>query len=711
MSRNVIGLTLLCVLLLLCVAGPSLAQDAGPAKQRTNEELWADLLHYIRIGEVDLATSFSGKLLILIETGELEDRDVYKFCQNPKYKGSEVTLVKGKNLKGLSNNMSALLRAIERGYQAMRSDPDEITRAIDLLKGSLENYGAGRARLVASGEYALPQMIGKLVDVDIDPTFRSRLVSVLPAMGKNVIRGLSVALTAKDQKLVQEIAGVLRQIEYPHSVPRLAQALARKDLRKETRQALERALLVCGGKRALKTPVSQLFYEWAENYYAHNDSLLPDIRLPQASVWYWKEGLGVESVPVPREVLCYIYSMRMARLALAHNPENHKAVPLWLCAAGRRELDLREGTKDPILTEDKLQAGDFILATSPQYLQRALSRALAEKNSPLVMMMIQGLAETTPGATLFADGSDAPLVKALQYPDRRVRFQAAISLARSLPANEFDGVDIALDVLIRAIRQRGKITVVAIGVDNTQKDVMRETGYGVLFVNNTDQALLAADKSAGVDGFILGSLPTADKQNLQAKLSKTKTLSNLPVVSLAELERQNGAKPDADTIKTSLVAAKAKMSGKIMAPNEAASWASRACRVLERLCDTENKVYDLLQARGALIEALGHESKGVQADAINALAVMNDATAQQAVVSFALGNVADEKLAITAFNALSRSLRRFGYKLTSDQSQDVIRLVIGKTSTQLRTAASRALGAMNLPSQEIKQLILTAEND
>jgi len=63
---------------------------------------------------------------------------------------------------------------------------------------------------------------------------------------------------------------------------------------------------------------------------------------------------------------------------------------------------------------------------------------------------------------------------------------------------------------------------------------------------------------------------------------------------------------------------------------------------------------------------------------------------------------------IEAFAALSESLRRFGNELKPEQSAAVLEIVNGKNSQPLREAAAQALGAMNLSSDKVKDLIVNA---
>ena len=53
-------------------------------------------------------------------------------------------------------------------------------------------------------------------------------------------------------------------------------------------------------------------------------------------------------------------------------------------------------------------------------------------------------------------GGVQPLVKAMVYPDRQVRYLAAVTLAKSLPDTKFTGMDLVAPVLNEALPDRGQ---------------------------------------------------------------------------------------------------------------------------------------------------------------------------------------------------------------------------------------------------------------
>ena len=96
-----------------------------------------------------------------------------------------------------------------------------------------------------------------------------------------------------------------------------------------------------------------------------------------------------------------------------------------------------------------------MLASSAKYLQDVLARALNDRNADVANGAIVALAETAGAKNLVepVSGGAQPLVEVLTYPDRHVRFLAAVSLANALPETRFTGHELVMPQLIQAVRR------------------------------------------------------------------------------------------------------------------------------------------------------------------------------------------------------------------------------------------------------------------
>ena len=518
------------------------------------------------------------------------------------------------------------------------------------------------------------------------------------------------------------VANTLGRLEDPIATARLKELSERPGLLPRAKEAAVGALRVCGGPEAQKKTVAELFYDLALKYYYRAESLRPDRRYDKANVWRWKKDLGLAYTPVPRAIFCDVYAMRMARLALQYDEKYYPAVSLWLSAHIRKEVDLA-GATDPIRAKDQPAAKYYALASPAVYLQHVLARAMRDKNSAVAVAAITALGETAGAMNLVKEvqGGAMPLVEAMTYEDRHVRFLAAWTLANAKPKDRFAGAEVVLWVLNEAIRQVGKKRALLIAADptvrNSLKNALRGAGCEVIDEPDPVKALSAARAIGGVDVVALGTKP--DPQTTVDMMRRDPSFAGVPVLMAAQgrAYRDMAARdkkmvvvnPAADTaaIKTALAAA-AKLGGAPLSPEQAGQWAVRAAQSVRMLGLTKNKVYDVDRARLALIEALGDSRDAVQIAAAQALAILPAADAQRAIVTLAVTGT-KENVRVAAFKAASESVRAFGRQTTDDQAKAVLGVVMGKGSPELLNSAAQLLGALNLPSEQIKPLILCTE--
>ncbi len=357
-------------------------------------------------------------------------------------------------------------------------------------------------------------------------------------------------------------------------------------------------------------------------------------------------------------------------------------------------------------------------------------RAAIPDNSPVAIGAITALSKTAGAKNLIEPvaGGAQPLVEALGYPDRHVRFLAAVSLANALPTKRFVGDELVVTQLIEALRQTGRQTALVIIQDERQrnavKGAMRDLGYDIIDNANLDEAIRAARQSAGVDVAILSAKP--DPSATVARFRTDPVFATLPAIIVSDTERvttlvkrddssvqlkvAEGELVTKDVMEASLAEAMKLTAGAEMTGDTAATWTVRAAAAIEHLGTTSNAIYDIKRARGALAAALGDSRRPVRLAASRALSVIQTPEAQRAIAALALDTDAPEDVRVAAFNDLSASLRRFGMHLTEELSQAVLGVVKGKDTSDLLNAAAQALGAMDLPSQEIKSLILTTSN-
>jgi hypothetical protein len=170
--------------------------------------------------------------------------------------------------------------------------------------------------------------------------------------------------------------------------------------------------------------------------------------------------------------------------------------------------------------------------------------------------------------------------------------------------------------------------------------------------------------------------------------------SKLVVKNLAEALSQNADQPADENIPM--------WNGSL-----ADSYALRAAKAMLKLSLTRNPVLDLSAAQDALIAATKDKRPDIQMLAGQILAYLTTPASQQAIAAMALADTNSREICIAAFGSLAVS-GQLNAGLLDDATIDAIYSLVGSQDTDpaLRAAAAAAYGALNLPSQKVKSLIL-----
>ena len=136
-------------------------------------------------------------------------------------------------------------------------------------------------------------------------------------------------------------------------------------------------------------------------------------------------------------------------------------------------------------------------------------------------------------------------------------------------------------------------------------------------------------------------------------------------------------------------------------------YALRAAKVMFKLAQTRNPILDLSAAQGALVMATKDKRAEIQMLAGQILAYLNTPAAQEAIAAMAMTEGNSKDIRIAAFGSLAVSAKLNANQLDDATINAIYALVSSKdVDPGLRAAAAAAYGALNLPSQKVKTLIL-----
>jgi hypothetical protein len=721
--------------------GRAVAQEAEAAApvptDATVESLYADFLHYARMGQFTRADAFAKALLehpdltpARLMTAASKDRDSLKTL---------LTIIENSSIGERALRIHGL---IQQGASEMRKDPERIAAAIEQLGGDPQQEFYAIRHLADAGEYAVPQMLAALLDPS-RRTLHSRLANALPKVGKGALNPLVMTLQLNEQHEATRLIFIkaLGEIGYPQATPYLRKLMENPATLDSSRSAAEAAIArieqISG--RSMAGSADDHLHLLAEKYYNEDESVKADSRLPEANVWYWDaEVQNVRPTPVATPLFGPIMAMRLTEEALMLTNDRADSISLWLAGNIRREgrlgLDVESGNPeevaaepDPTRAEGFPRALYFTQAAGPRYAHLVLDRAVRDGDATVALGAIEAL-RLTAGETSLIGTEDfkQPLVEALQFPNLVVRVRAALALGAALPKSQFAGSQNVVPVLAAALGQTGKTQFLVVDGDESNRNrVMGELRSGDTeaigepgFFKGMNRARVELSNLSGI--FIAADIAdpdiTAAMQALRSEFAFAKT----PVVILnrggrsaaveAILARDTNATDveallDGSAIRERhdrLVEANAQAE-----PDEALalSMALQSAETLRRIAVDGRTVYDFGTAEPALIVALSASNEELQIKAASVLALATTPTAQRAIAHVALSPNETKTLRIAAFASLAESAKNNNNQLEDAQVADLVAIARDDEDLVIRTSASEALGALNLATNRASDII------
>jgi len=701
--------------------GARSGQPAAQTADQSSEQVLRDFIHFIFVARYDVAAGLGEELLA-------RGLDPIEFVRLIEGSGQAErfgrAVAEAQRIRGLEEIASELSQMYRAGKLAMARDPEEIARNIALLTdGPLLGRQLARERLAAAGEYAMPQLLQAFLGRE-NAARRAAVQQVLISMGRHAVVPLSVALPGLPEADQEQVLNVLARIEYPASIPYIAE-LRQRTGSASVRRAAEQALSSLGAPDA---PVPALYGRLAEEYYAEPLHLTSFPQDEYQLLWTFDAGGAspLQMTPVLTEVYHEAMSMRLAERALGLDPQNPETIALWIAGNFSREIDSPEGYDNPAYPADRRDANYFATAAGTDISQRVLRRGLDTQDTPLVRRALAAIEPTAGASALLQRDADGrqPLVEALAYPDRRVQYESALAIGRSEPGEAFEGAERVVPLLAGAIRDAGSRYAVVLTADREEytrlQTLLEAQGYTVLPPANRGLADLAGPiaQAPGID-LVVTSLSGARTRETVEQVRADPRLRVAPVLALvepadqAEIQRVYGRDRTVavrrpaiaeDQLAAAVAEVVERAAGGAISEEEAQQYADRALDVLRDLALSGASVLDVSDAAQQLIAALDDRTGETRLRVADVLARIGQPRAQQAIAEAAIRAAGEERLAL--LEKVADSAKRFGNQL---QSRQVTRLVELAEAQDLATAtaAAAALGALGLPNERIVPLILS----
>ena len=714
----------------LLVSGMAIGVATDSAKAQVvdltvadNATLLADYIHFVRIDRHDVAAAVGAELL----NRGLAPREFVPIVDGLRDSGSfEQTLARATRFPVLESSAEGIDKLYRSGLLDLARDADQIARNIELLSGTVRGRMLARDRLVAAGEYAMPQLLEAFYQ-SRDPNLRAQVQSVLLSMGRQAVTPLSVALPKLDPVRQELTANVLGLLNYRSALPVLTEVYQTSTV-SATRDSAQRAIERLGGDP--QADLAGLYYLLADGYYLEREELTSFPGEDMQLYWDYDPGVGMGTVvatAMTSEVYHEAMAMRYAARSIELAPNlSEESLALWIAANFSREIDTPAGYDNPLYPDSYRDANYFAAAAGAEIGQSVLRRALADNDTPLALRAIEAIDLTAGGRTLWeaAAGGARPLVEALGYPNRRVRTEAALALGRAQPRVFFSGADRVVPILAGAIRDAESNIAVVLASDTesyqARRRMLEAEGYAVLPTARTLLEIAEPISEAPAIDLIVMDL-SAEAANAEIERARANAkLEATPVFLLTESTafdtQQRRYRRDASVsirrigvTESQMVAAIDQLmlvaAGGPITAAQAREFTTQALDTLRDLAVERNEILVIDDAALPLIAAL-NKARGNDRIAIGEiLARIGQERTQQALMDTALDSTGSAR--ISMLQLVGDSAKRFGNLLATRQERRLIELARAQDS-ELATVAAAVVGALELPRDSLAPEILSA---
>jgi HEAT repeat protein len=701
----------LCLAAALLIVSPVCGQDEDPAL------LLEEFIHYTIIAKPDLAAAYAERLL----RSPVTDAELALILDEGRVKNDrfETAVGKAHRVAELEDIAAELDRRVSEGRLDLARDPERIDEAITKLTGNQRQKLHGRKLLVAAGEYAVPRLL-RVVTEGQDERMRSAAGDMLVEIGRYTVAPLCAALPHLDDRNQRYVCQVLGEIGLPQAQPYLLELVMDEGAAVATRESAAAAFRAVGGA---DNNLSVLYEQLARPYFDEVESLIAYPFESANNVWGFDQFHGLEATPVPTEIFGEVMAMQASSRALENDRSNRSALSLFIAANLKRENELPQGTDDPIYGENRYSPAFYATVFGPQICLNVLSIGLDDLDTQLVRDAIAALSQTTGGASLFgAPGDRQPLLEALRYPDRRVQYEAALTLGRALPTQRFPGDIAVVPLLASAVRTGDQSFAAVIAWDEEDRRIdaerLESVGFTII-ATGPDVASVRSEIAAavGVDLVVMRAADAEQAMRVVENLEIFPNTSAAPVLILAAsvdmiaLKREfrdnirvkvSRARISEEEFNNSVDEVMLRASGGRMTEAEAEAYAIESIMTLRDIAISGNTAYTIADAESALVQALEARSGGLRLSVADILALIDSERAQQVLFDSALAATDDER--IDLLDRVAESVKRYGDR-SNPRHVDALLDLVANSSGRTAEAAARVHGALDLPAGPALDLI------
>ncbi len=697
----------------LGLSGLTHAQDEDPDLKSQMR----DFIFYVNVHQADAA---AGTALEILGQG-LTPRELLEIVEESGIQDElDEALAKALRRSEIEPVAAKIVTMLSDGRLQRARDPNEIERNIDGLTGGLRERLYARERLKAAGEYAMPQLIDAMLQ-RTDVQLRTQVQRLLNESGRAPVIPLSVSLMDIDPAGQEQLVNVLGQLGYAASAPYISE-LRDKTLSDPVRNACDRALDNLG----VRGSTSDLYRQLAEGYYNERDELTSFPGEDFQLLWNYDPAIGLIPTAIDSRVYHEARTMRLAERAMELGSQGPSALSLWVAANFSREIDETDGYDNPAYPPSMREAMYYAVASGPVVSENVLGRALEDRDTRLARRAVEAIERTAgPGLIWDRQSGQSPLITALNYPSRRVQYDAALAIASSQPRSNFQGSERVVPILASSIRFAGTNYALVIAEGDEQyrstRRVLETMGYEVLpFGSQVSELAQAIAEVPGVDLIVTQAgraktEPLIDAIRSSAKLSAAPILTLVATDELPRLRRVHGSDEsimvrsfgiDEASLNAAVKDLVDVAAGGVIEADEAREFAMRALAALRDLAVAENDVLDVGDATVSLVAAMNETTGPVRVEVAEVLSRIGRSNAQTTLAEASLAASGSERIEL--LYKLAGSARRYGNMLSNPLTEQLVQLS-ATGDDQEATAAATVIGALGVSESDLVRLILAGQ--
>ncbi len=377
---------------------------------------------------------------------------------------------------------------------------------------------------------------------------------------------------------------------------------------------------------------------------------------------------------------------------------------------------------------------DLLSTVNPDLITSVLERALDDHRPAVILPAVKALGDMgdvragRPG-----DRGQPALLRALDYPDRRVQMAAADALMRvpGEPAPQTAGRIVEVWRRALAAEPTAKaVPKIIVGyfddaIDNRVADAVRKSGYDPIEVRTGREVLKRLNEAADVDLVLIDeALPDPGLASLLAQLRADVHFGRVPVVLTVSREREDAVRrfaenaPNVSVLPQAVALSAADLkpflqgrlgeAGPPLSEAELKEYAEKAVHHLAELAKGVPPGIDVRPTADTVYTALrsGGLSPEAQIDAIHVVGVFGGAKPQTELTDVVLDDKRPAKVRAAATAELIRHIQEHGLSLTGVQVQSLSALYAKGGDQGLKDELALLMGGMRPDARLTGQRLL-----